>query len=96
MERERFLISWQLRGGFFPLAVDQAARAVPAGKPQGPPGHEAQGRLTWRVTSYQVLLLKSQSGRVRMRPWVPDPASYGQDRGQPEEGEQGLWDLWLC
>lgn len=46
MEREWFLISWQLRGGFFPLAVDQAAWAGPAGKPQGPLGHKGQGRLT--------------------------------------------------
>lgn len=46
MEREQFLISWQLRGCSFPLAVDQAARAVPSGKPQGPLGHKGQGRLT--------------------------------------------------
>lgn len=58
MEREWFLISWQLRGGSFPLAVGQAAWAVPAGKPQGTPGHEAQSRMTWRVTSHQALLLK--------------------------------------
>lgn len=58
MERERFLISWQLRGGSFPLAVDQAAWAVPAGKPWGPQGPKAQDKLTWWVTSYQALLLK--------------------------------------
>lgn len=54
MERERFLILWQLRGGSFP----QAAWAVPAVQLWEPAGHEAQGRLTWRVTSHQALRLK--------------------------------------